>query len=115
MAFKDVVFHALHDDLGHQGRDRTISLVKQRFFWSGMDADKQDRVRQCERCILRKTRQEKAAKLINIVSSAPMEVVCLDYLSLEQHIGHNRSLFSVRASHPNTESDGSNDSQGVVR
>ena len=55
MAFKDI--HALHDDLGHQGRDHTTSLVKQRFFWPGMDADIQARVRQCERCILRKTRQ----------------------------------------------------------
>ena len=30
-AFQEDVFEALHDDLGHQGRDRTISFIKQRF------------------------------------------------------------------------------------
>lgn len=35
---RDVVFRALHDDLGHQGRDRTTSLLKQRFYWPSMDS-----------------------------------------------------------------------------
>ena len=48
--FRDVVFRALHDDLGHQGKDRTISLIKQRFFWPGIDSYVRDRVRQCSRC-----------------------------------------------------------------
>ena len=29
------IFKALHDDLGHQGRDKTISLFKERFFLAG--------------------------------------------------------------------------------
>ena len=36
-AFREDVFEVLHDDLGHQGRDRTMLLIKQRFFWSGME------------------------------------------------------------------------------
>ena len=81
--FRDVVFRALHDDLGHQGRDRTISLIKQRFFWPGIDSYVWDRVRQCSRCILRKSQQGGTVGLVNIVSSAPMEILCLDYLKLE--------------------------------
>ena len=34
---RDEVFMALHDDLGHQGRDRAVSLFKQRFYWPGME------------------------------------------------------------------------------
>ena len=71
MAFREVVFKAFHDDLGHQGRDRTTSLIKQRFYWPAMDFDIQQFVRQCNRCILRKTRQDKSADLVNIVSTAP--------------------------------------------
>ena len=35
---RDEVFTALHDDLGHQGRDRAVSLFKQRFYWPGMES-----------------------------------------------------------------------------
>ena len=31
--YKDTVLRSLHDDIGHQGRDRTLSLVKSRYFW----------------------------------------------------------------------------------
>ena len=36
-AFREDVFEVLHDDLGHQGRDRTMPLIKQRVFlaWHG--------------------------------------------------------------------------------
>ena len=30
--FKDKVLRHLHDDVGHQGHDRTLSLVRQRFY-----------------------------------------------------------------------------------
>jgi hypothetical protein len=30
---------SLHDDMGHQGRDKTLSLVKDRFVWYGMTRD----------------------------------------------------------------------------
>lgn len=78
------MFRALHDDLGHQGRVRTTSLVKQRFFWSGIDSYIRDRVKQCDRCIRRKTLQDKTTELVSIVSSAPMEIICLNYLSLKR-------------------------------
>ena len=95
MAFREVVFKAFHDDLGHQGRDRTTSLIKQRFYWPAMDSDIQQFVRQCNRCILRKTRQDKSAGLVNIVSTAPMEIICLDYLSLERSKGGVENVLVI--------------------
>jgi hypothetical protein len=53
---RDEVSRALHDDLGHQDRDRTISLIKQRFFWIGMDTYIGDKFRACSRCIARKSK-----------------------------------------------------------
>ena len=70
----------MHDGMGHQGRDRTAYLVKTRFFWLGMDTDIAEKVRLCDRCIRRKTRPVPAAELVNITSSYPMELVCIDYL-----------------------------------
>jgi transposase InsO family protein len=85
-AVKDEVFRALHDDLGHQGRDRTTSLFKQRFFWIGMDAYIEDKIRNCSRCIARKSKPS-VAPLVNISSTTPMEIICIDYLSLERSKG----------------------------
>ena len=91
--FRQEVFQALHDDLGHQGRDRTTSLFKQRFFWPGMDAFVKESVRACDQCIGRKAVGGKSAELVNITSSSPMEIVCLDYLSLERSkSGHENIL-----------------------
>ncbi|MCG8049379.1 MAG: RNase H-like domain-containing protein, partial [Candidatus Thiodiazotropha endolucinida] len=82
-AVKEIVLKALHDDMGHQGRRRTAWLVKTRFFWLGMDGDIESKVRHCGRCVRRKTRPVPAAELVNITSSTPLELVCIDYLSLE--------------------------------
>ena len=95
LGLRDVVFGALHDDLGHQGRDRTTSLIKQRFFWPGMDSYIRERVRHCERCIKRKTPQNASAELVSIVSSAPLEIICLDYLSLERSKGGFENILVV--------------------
>lgn len=83
LTFRDEIFKALHNDLGHQGRDRTTSLIKQRFYWPGIDSYVRDRVRQCQRCIFMKTKTGISAELVNKVSTLPMEIVCVDYLSLE--------------------------------
>ena len=36
--FQTDMFRAYHDDLGHQGRVRTMSLMKRRLIWPSMDA-----------------------------------------------------------------------------
>ena len=33
------VITSLHDDMGHQDRDKTLSLVKDHFVWYGMTSD----------------------------------------------------------------------------
>ena len=49
--FWEDILTAMNDDLGHQGRDRTIPLVKQRCFWPGMDTYIKNNVAFCRRCI----------------------------------------------------------------
>ena len=93
--FRDEVFHALHDDLGHQGRDRTLSLIIQRFCWPGMDTFIKEKDRMCGRCIRWKTGAVKSAEMVPITSSTPMEVVCLDYLSLEKSKGGFEDILVI--------------------
>lgn len=72
----------LHDDMGHPGRDRTLALAQERFWWPGMTKDVEDWVGRCPRCIKRKAPGQKAP-LVGIITSQPMELVCIDFLSLE--------------------------------
>uniref|UniRef100_A0A672F450 Integrase catalytic domain-containing protein n=1 Tax=Salarias fasciatus TaxID=181472 RepID=A0A672F450_SALFA len=48
-----------------------------------MFIDVEKKVRTCERCVRRKARAEKTAPLVNIHTSRPLELICIDYLSLE--------------------------------
>ena len=76
-----------------------MSLIKQRFFWPGMGAYIKNKVALCERCIRRKAGLDRS-KLVNMTSTTPMEIVCLDPLTLERSKGdlkknldNHRSLF----------------------
>ena len=93
--FTDIIFKALHDHQGHQGRDRTTWLIKTRFFWLGMDSDIEERVRLCDRCIRRKQRPVPAAELVSITTSAPMDLVCIDYLMLEPSKGGVENILVI--------------------
>ena len=94
-AFQEIVLKSYHDDLGHQGRDRTASLIKGRFFWPCMNQFIRNYVQKCGRCICRKAPQVKSAHLVNITSSAPMELVCIDYLSLERSKGGFENILVI--------------------
>ena len=49
--FRTQVIMSLHGDCGHLGIERTLTLVKERFFWPQMAEDVQIHITTCERCI----------------------------------------------------------------
>ena len=81
------VLRGLHNDMGHPGREKTIALVRDRFFWPGMSSDTEAWVKKCGRCIRRKSSTNIKAPLVNITSTFPLERVCMDYLTLEPSKG----------------------------
>ncbi|KAL3967235.1 hypothetical protein ACER0C_029268 [Sarotherodon galilaeus] len=85
--YRPVVLHQLHDQMGHMGIDRTLDLVRSRFYWPKMTSDVVNKIRHCERCVRRKSPSERAAPLVNIKTSHPMELVCMDFLSVEPDRG----------------------------
>ena len=86
------VLKSLHDDMAHLGRDRTTDLIRRRFFWPCMAADIANYIATCDRCLRRKVITEDRAELINIETSRPLELVCIDYLSLEPSRGYSNVL-----------------------
>ena len=77
------VLRSLHTYLGHPGHDKTISLVKDHFYWLGMMKDIEDWIKHCHRCLLRKTPTSDRAPLISKTTYQPLELVCMDFLQLE--------------------------------
>ena len=53
--YRKTALEGLHDNAGHLGVDKTLSLVRDRFYWPKMAKDVETHVRQCERCTKRKT------------------------------------------------------------
>lgn len=84
LSLKDKALSGIHDLAGHQGQDRTLSLARQRFYWPDMERDVRAYVRCCQRCVYGKSPEPAArAPLESIKSSAPMQLVCMDFWSAE--------------------------------
>lgn len=81
--------------MGHHGRDRTKSLFKERFYWPAMDSDVAAWVSRCDRCIHHKVSPALATRLVSITSSAPKELVSIDYLSLEVSRGGFENVLVI--------------------
>lgn len=95
-SLKAQVLNGIHDAAGHQGKSRTLSLAKQRFFWVGMQQDIDRHVKSCHRCVVGKTPEPNAcAPLESIRTSEPMELVCIDFWSAEVSDGKSVDVLVV--------------------
>ena len=91
---KHIVLHQLHDNMGHMGRDRTIHLVKERFFWPKMTSEVENYISSCRRCLQRKSPPSRAP-LVPIVTTQPLEVVSMDHLTLEPSKGGIQHILAI--------------------
>ena len=94
-SFFGLVLAGLHDSVGHQGIERTLSLVKSRFFWPGIDVTVEAYVGKCPRCIRRKTPSSVTAGLVPIHSTFPLELACIDFLSFEMSRGGYENILVI--------------------
>ena len=83
-----------HDQVGHLGRDRTLSLLRERFYWPSLYKDAIEHLDSCRKCKLRKSRVPRA-ELVPIQASRPMELVHLDYLYLEPYKGQVENVLVI--------------------
>lgn len=90
----DTVLRYLHSEMGHPGRDKTLNLVRDRFFWNGMTVDVDNFIKNCKNCLLRKSQPERAP-LVNIQTYQPLELVCIDYLTLEPSKGGIQNILVI--------------------
>ena len=76
------VLAALHDNMGHQGLQRTTTLLRQRAYWPGMHDDAKAYIERCTRCHLNRQPRGKPA-MGHLLATRPLEVLAIDFTVLE--------------------------------
>lgn len=77
------------------GLERTLDLVRTRFFWPKMAEDVEKKIKSCGHCVRRKTQPERSAPLVTIDTTRPMELVCIDCLSLEPDSRNTKDILVI--------------------
>ena len=89
------ILELVHDKAGHMGRERTLSLLRPKCFWPRMTTDVAAYIQDCPRCLRRKHPIDQVAPLENFHTTQPMELVCIDYLTLESSKGGYENILVV--------------------
>ena len=84
--------NGVHCDAGYQGQQRTLALAQERFWWPMMAEDCHVIVRGCPRCRAFEGEVPRAP-LCPVRAYAPLELVHLDYTSIESTMELNKPLW----------------------
>ncbi|GAA6100329.1 uncharacterized protein LOC109201851 [Tachysurus ichikawai] len=75
------ILKELHKEMGHQGVERTLSRIRERFYWPHMRGYVEHYVTKVCSCLKRKRPNKMTrAPLVNIVTTYPFELVSVDFL-----------------------------------
>ena len=97
-AYRQRAIEGCHDQVGLLGQDRVLDLLRDRFYWPGMQVDVVSYINSCPRCLCRKSQPDKTP-LLNIEASQPLELIHLDYLKIEPSEGNIENVLVI-TDHP---------------
>ena len=80
--FRQQVMLTCHDDVVHLGLERFLDLLKDQFYWPDMALCMETHSKQCDRCLRLKSKPQQT-ELHPIIAIHPMELVHMDFLTIE--------------------------------
>ena len=90
------VYKELHEEMGHLGSERVIDLARERFFGPHMKQDITHYVTKVCHCLKSRTPlRNQREPLHPIVTTAPFQIVSIDYLHLETSVGGYQYILVV--------------------
>ena len=94
--YRPLVLKELHKDMGHPGPERTLNLIRDRFFWPKMHRDIEHFVTNvCECLKKRKPNRRTLAPMMSIETTHPFQLVSVDFLHLEECRGGYEYILVV--------------------
>ena len=88
------ILQSLHNDLGHQGIDRTLDLLRERVYWPTMTQDASSWVEQCRRCQVAKGDYNiLKPKYGHLIAHNPLDLVCLDFTKVDPSKGGKENIL----------------------
>ena len=82
--FHSKILRSVHDDMGHQGLEKTMELLRERVYWPIMAADACNWVSQCIHCQVAKGNYTTPRpKIGHLESNNPMDLLCLDFTKID--------------------------------
>ena len=88
------VLQSLHNNLGHQGIDRTLDLLRERVYWPTMTQDANLWVDQCKHCQVAKgDYNTPKPKFGHLIAHNPLDLVCLDFTKVDPSKGGKENVL----------------------
>ena len=82
--FHSKILRSVHDDMGHQGLEKTMELLRERVYWPTMAADASNWVYQCSCCqVVKGNYTTPRPKIGHLESNNPMDLLCLDFMKID--------------------------------
>ena len=82
----EMALRGCHDEISHLDLKRMLNLMCNCFFWPQMNIQAKEHVEKCCQCVTFKAKQQRTP-LENIMATHPLELVHINYLSLEPEKG----------------------------
>ena len=81
-SYRKVAMKGVHEDLFHTHFEDAIQQARMRFFWPFMSPDLEKKIKRCERCVRRGAAAQRAP-MSTIVTTTPVELISIDFLTIE--------------------------------
>ena len=91
------LIHLYHDLQNHMGEDRTVQLLKERFYWPNMTTHIRNTLKCCTVCRARKVlpSRNKEEMFHRPVAKAPMEILAMDHLVVTNKNSRIQALIII--------------------
>ena len=86
----------MHDDFGHQGIDRTESILKSKVYWPFMREDIGNYTKSCKVCMTAKAETGKTKTIMKrMIADKPMEVLAVDFCVVDKASNGRENILVV--------------------